>query len=142
MRRTLIVGNQTLGSEQLRAAVRERVAGEPCRFHIVVPATPPREQFVWSEGEAATVAHRRLDEALAWMDEEGATANGTVGDASAALAVADAVEREIFDEIIVSTLPSGVSRWIHQDLPHRLARRTGLPVDHVVAVIHEAEASR
>ena len=54
-----------------------------------------------------------------------------------ALAVADAVERQIFDEIIVCTLPSGVSRWIHQDLPHRLARRTGLPVDHVVAVVHE-----
>ena len=142
MRRFLIVGNQTLGSEPLRAAVRERVAAGPCRFHIVVPATPPREQIVWSEGEASTVARRRLDEALAWMEAASATSTGTVGDASPSLAVADALDKESFDEIIVSTLPSGVSRWIHQDLPHRLARRTGLPVDHVVAVIHEAEASR
>jgi hypothetical protein len=87
------------------------------------------------------VAQRRLDEALAWMEDEGAAATGSVGDASAALAVADAVERQIFDEIIVSTLPSGMSRWIHQDLPHRLARRTGIPVCHVVAVVH-AEAGR
>jgi hypothetical protein len=142
MRRFLIVGNQTLGSEQLRAAVRERLAAGPCRFHVVVPATPPRDQFVWSEGEATTVARRRLDEALAWMDAEGAIGSGTVGDASPALAVADVVEQESFDEIIVSTLPSGLSRWIRQDLPHRLARRTGLPVRHVVAVVREAEASR
>ena len=87
------------------------------------------------------MARHRLDDALAWMDEEGAAVTGTVGDASPALAVADAVERQIFDEIIVSTLPSGLSRWIHQDLPHRLARRTGLPVCHVVAVVH-AEAGR
>jgi hypothetical protein len=142
MRRFLIVGNQTLASDELRAAVRERLAGEPCRFHIVVPATPPRDHFSWSEGEATVVARRHLDEALAWMNEEGATVTGTVGDTSPALAVADAVDRATFDEIIVSTLPSGVSRWIHQDLPHRLARRTGLPVAHVVAGVHEAEASR
>jgi len=141
MRRYLIVGNQTLGSEELRAAVRERLGDALCRFHVVVPATPPRDHFVWSEGEATTVAQRRLDEALAWMEDEGAAATGSVGDASAALAVADAVERQIFDEIIVSTLPSGMSRWIHQDLPHRLARRTGIPVCHVVAVVH-AEAGR
>jgi hypothetical protein len=142
MRHFLIVGNQTLGSEQLRAAVRERLAAGPCRFHVVVPATPPRDHFVWSEGEATTVARRRLDEALAWLDAEGAITTGTVGDASPALAVADVAEREYFDEIIVSTLPSGLSRWIGQDLPHRLARRTGLPVCHVVAVVHEAGASR
>ena len=141
MRSFLIVGNQTLGSAQLRAAVRDRLDDGPCRFHIVVPATPPREQFVWSEGEAVTVARQRLEEALAWMEEEGASVTGAVGDASPALAVADAVQRQIFDEIIVSTLPSGLSRWIHQDLPHRLARRTGVPVCHVAAVVH-AEAGR
>jgi hypothetical protein len=142
MRRFLIVGNQTLASDELRAAVRERVADGPCRFHIVVPATPPGDHFSWSEGEAITVARRRLDEALAWMDEEGATCTGTVGDGSPALAVADVLERESFDEIIVSTLPSGLSRWIHQDLPHRLARRTGLPVAHVVAAVPATEVRR
>jgi hypothetical protein len=143
MRRFLIVGNQTLASEELRAAVRERLAGEePCRFSIVVPATPPREHLTWSEGEATTVARTHLDEALVWMDEAGATVTGTVGDASAALAVADALDRESFDEIIVSTLPSGLSRWVRQDLPHRLARRTGLPIAHVVARVDEPEVSR
>lgn len=142
MRRFLIVGNQTLASEELRAAVRERLVGEPSEFHIVVPATPPREHFSWSEGEAITVARRHLDEALAWMEEEGATVSGTVGDTSPTLAVADALERASFDEIIVSTLPSGLSRWIHQDLPHRLERRTGLPVAQVVTRVPDPEMSR
>jgi hypothetical protein len=142
MRRYLIVGNQTLASEQLRAAVRERLAGGPCRFHVVVPATPPSEHFSWSEGEAITVAGRRLDEALAWMDAQGATCTGNVGDGHPALAVADALDRAQFDEIILSTLPTGVSRWIHQDLPRRLARRTSVPVTHVVAVLAESEVRR
>ena len=43
MRRFLIVGNQSLGSRELRAAVDERVAEGPCHFHIVVPATPPHD---------------------------------------------------------------------------------------------------
>jgi hypothetical protein len=142
MRRFLIVGNQTLASEELRAAVRERRLVEPSRFHIVVPATPPREHFSWSEGEATSVARRHLDEALAWMEAEGAAVTGEVGDASPALAVSDALERATFDEIIVSTLPSGLSRWLHQDLPHRLERRTGLPIAHVVARIPDREPSR
>jgi hypothetical protein len=48
----------------------------------------------------------------------------------------DAVEETLheseFHEIIVSTLPRSVSRWLHVDLPHRLSR-TGLPVTTVTA---------
>ncbi len=142
MRRFLIVGNQTLASEELRAAVAERLAAGPCEFRIVVPATPTREHLAWSEGEALVVAQRRLDDAVARMEAQGATVTGTVGDASPALAVADVLDHGSFDEILVSTLPPGLSRWIHQDLPHRLARRTGLPVCHVVASVSEAEISR
>ena len=41
------------------------------------------------------------------------------------------------DEIIVSTLPHGFSSWLHQDLPHRAERVTGLPVT-VVSAAHPA----
>ena len=36
----------------------------------------------------------------------------------------------------------GLSRWIRQDIPHRLARRTELPVCHVVAHVKALEESR
>jgi hypothetical protein len=41
------------------------------------------------------------------------------------------LERSSFDEIIVSTLPAPVSRWLRLDLAHRLERRFHLPVTHV-----------
>jgi hypothetical protein len=54
----------------------------------------------------------------------------------------DAVEEALHDgdfhEIIVSTLPRSVSRWLHVDLPHRLSH-TGLPVTTVTARERSAE---
>jgi hypothetical protein len=44
-----------------------------------------------------------------------------------------------FDEIIVSTLPTGSSRWMGIDLPHRLEKLTSVPVRHVVSKPPQAE---
>ncbi|MGI8685870.1 MAG: hypothetical protein ACR2MO_12440 [Acidimicrobiales bacterium] len=43
------------------------------------------------------------------------------------------LERPPFDEILLFTHPPGVSRWLHQDLPHRAQRQFAIPVTHVVA---------
>jgi hypothetical protein len=137
MRHYIVVGNQTLGSERLFAEIRECMDAGPSRFHVIVPATPPREQAFWTEGEANAIAQARLDVAIARLHAEGAIATGHVGDASPVRAVEDELRGHDFDEIIVSTLPPGPSRWIRQDLPSRLARRTGLPVRHVIADIGE-----
>jgi hypothetical protein len=75
------------------------------------------------------------------MHAEGAVSSGSIGDPDPVLAVVDALPRDQFDEIVVSTLPPGLSRWIRQDLPHRLARRTELPVCHVVADVAALEQS-
>ena len=40
MRRYLVVANQTLGGEELWDAIRERMSGGDCHFHLLVPATP------------------------------------------------------------------------------------------------------
>ena len=37
------------------------------------------------------------------------------------------------DEAVVCTLPGESSRWIRSDLPHSVARYTGVSVLHVVA---------
>ena len=36
-----------------------------------------------------------------------------------------------FDEVIISTLPLGVSRWLGLDVPHRVERRFKVPVTTV-----------
>ncbi|MGB0096538.1 MAG: hypothetical protein WBP81_28875 [Solirubrobacteraceae bacterium] len=44
--------------------------------------------------------------------------------------MADAVNLRGFDEIVLSTLPSRLSRWMRIDLPSKV-RALGLPVLHV-----------
>ena len=133
MHRYLVVANQTLGGEHLAAEVRRRLAVGPCRFHILVPATQPRDHSVWTEGEARTLAQERLDHALTRFRELGAEADGEVGDERPLDAVRDAVPGREFDEVILSTLPAGVSRWLGQDLVHRVERALNLPVTHIIA---------
>ncbi len=132
MRRYLVVANQTLGGEHLLDEVRNRMAVGPSSFHIVVPATSPADHAVWSEGEARALAQKRLELALARFRDLGAEADGEVGDANPIEAVRDCQSVERFDEIILSTLPPGASRWLKQDLPHRMERACGVPLTHVV----------
>jgi len=133
MKRYLVVANQTLGGEHLAEAVRERLVAGPCTFHVVVPATPPHDTGTWTEGEAQNIARERLDKELARFAELGAEASGEVGDADPLMAARDAALEETFDEVIVSTLPAGASRWLKLDLPHRLEKALGVPVVHLEA---------
>src|SRR5688572_17154590 len=131
MRRCLVVANQTLGGEHLEAEVRRRLAAGPCRFHLVVPATPPSDHATWVEGEAKVLARERLDLALEKFRAMGAQVDGEVGDARPLLAIGDALRHAEFDEIILSTLRPGASRWLKMDLPHRAERQFELPVTQV-----------
>src|SRR5438128_12664608 len=139
MRRYLVVANQTLGGEHLAEKVRECMAAGDAQFHILVPASHP-EHLTWTEGQARAVAKQHLDEALARFRELGAVADGEVGDDSPLRAIDDVLRRESFDEIILSTLPPGPSRWLKQDLPHRVVRTFNLPVTHIVAMREHATA--
>lgn len=133
MRRFLVVANQTLAGEQLFAKAAELSRNGDCSFYVVVPATPGHKQLVWSEGEAHAIAERRLASALQKLGDLGCTVDGEVGDASPMQAITDALEHVDADEILLSTLPPGASRWLRQELPRRVERRFGLPVVHVVA---------
>src|SRR5437660_1021193 len=115
MRRYLVVGNQTLRSARLLRELRARLTDGPCSFYVLVHAANPHVHAFWTEGEAHAVAQDRLDEAVEHLAGEGIPAVGSVGDASPLDAVTDLLLREEFDEVIVSTLPPGPSRWIHHD---------------------------
>jgi hypothetical protein len=69
---------------------------------------------------------------------EGLEIEAKLGDPDPVAAVEDAVNFGSYDEIIVSTLPTHLSKWLKLDLPHRVERATGLPVKHVLASEPEA----
>ena len=133
VRNVLIVANQTLAGEPLLNAVKERLEAGECHFHVVVPATPSQTDGAAQTPERAyALASQRLGRALADISKAGSEAAGEVGDPEPLEAVRLSLEREKPDEIIVSTLPLGRSRWLRRDLPTQLRNLTGLPVTHVV----------
>jgi hypothetical protein len=140
MRSYLVVGNQTLGSPELAEAIWERAALEPSSFHLVVPATPISHGFTWDEDEARAAANERLSDALARLRDTGAEVSGEIGASDPIEATADALRGREVDEIILSTLPPGVSRWLKRDLPHRVEQRFGLPVTTVIGERQAASA--
>ena len=113
--------------------IEARLRQGPCRFTLLVPATPPAEHATWTEGEAKALATRRMEEALARFAATGADdADGVVGDAHPMRAIDDLLIDRRYDEIILSTLPPGVSRWLKLDLPRRVEQRFALPVTTVI----------
>lgn len=147
MHKVLIVANETIGGHDLAAAVADRLTDGECTFHLVVPV-PPNPPSAVAVGLAAIecaaaididpanqheVARQRLACGIEWLQGLGAQADGEVGPSDGVSAVCAVIERERFDEIIVSTLPSRISKWLRQDLPHRIERKVDVPVAVVTA---------
>ena len=82
----------------------------------------------------ATTAEARLDAALEAMTAAGlGNVSGRTGDHDPIVAAMEVWDPMEFDEIVVSTLPTGSSRWLGLDLPRRLEKLTSVPVRHVVS---------
>jgi hypothetical protein len=134
----LIVANQTLPSVALASEVASRIAAGAREFHVVVPATPPPGGgFTWDEEAAREAAQDRLSAFIAGIVAQGATADGEIGDRDPVAAVRDAARGRDIAEIILSTLPSGASKWLRQDVPSRLKGAMTIPI----AVVTERESS-
>lgn len=146
-RRYLLVANQTLGGSQLGAKLAE-LAAESAQCFVLVPATHPSDYasigafagegglggIHWEDdatGEAQ--ARWRLERTLTRLRELGVPAQGGLGPADPHAAIRALLARESFDEIILSTLPAGVSRWLGIDLPHRVKRSFDIPVTTLIA---------
>jgi hypothetical protein len=130
----LVVANRTAESPELLDALRRRATQGPSEFTLLVPATP--QGVAWAAdmfaGEAAAEEHRHafLDE----LREEGLpVADAKVGDPDPLAALMDECNQHEYDELIISTLPLHVSKWLRVDLPRKAQAATGLPVTHVVA---------
>ncbi len=131
--RVLVVANRTAESPELLEALRTRTVQGPCEFTLLVPATP--HGIAWAAdmhagGDEAEVHREAFVEELR---QEGLdVANARVGDPDPLAAIQDECNFNTYDELIVSTLPLHVSKWLKVDLPRKARAATGLPVTHVV----------
>jgi hypothetical protein len=132
--RVLIVAHRTAAGSPLIEKVRERAAKGPCRFCLLVPHAPRAAD---PEGEEAG---RTLEMALPLLEEAaGGGVRGAVGDSDPVVAVTETLRNNQFDEVIISTLPQRVSRWLAREVPRRIEAH-GLPVTVVTAP--QAERAR
>lgn len=135
MRRYLVIANQTLGGRRLLERARELCDEGPCAFHVVVPATEPRDHVHRVEADSGEqLARQRLEAELERLREIGAEATGEVGSPRPLECAREALEAQDYDAILVSTLPAGISRWLGMDLPSRIERDAGIPVEHIEAL--------
>jgi hypothetical protein len=132
--RVLVVAHKTAATPELLSAVRARAARGPCRFTLLVPASAHGlDRLMNPEGQTDDEAQEVLDLALPLLeDAAGARVDGMIGDPAPLEAIQDAVNLHGFDEIILSTLPAHVSRWLKLDLPSKL-KGLGLPVTTITA---------
>src|SRR5690349_388245 len=102
----LVVANRTAATPLLLEAIRARVERDGAvYFHLLVPNVPGGEAVV--------------DRAVPLIEEAAhRPVTGSVGRREDPMdAVEEALRDGDFDEIILSTLPRSVSRWLHMDLP-------------------------
>jgi len=132
--RVLVVAHKTAATSSLIEAVRERAARGPCAFTLLVPnAAHGMHRVVDPGDQGSREAQGVLDHALPLLEEAaGGPVQGLIGDPEPMAAVHDAVNLRGFDEVIISTLPARVSRWLRLDLPSKVAG-LGLPVTTVTA---------
>jgi hypothetical protein len=159
--RYLVVANHTLGGPQLAEAIRDRMSRGPAEFWVLAPATPTTHLVndfnvlsgafpvdpdlvlgaadVRTRDQGIAEAQSNLDTELQRLREIGATADGAVGDPDPMKAIEETLAQRQFDEFILSTMPPAISRWLAWDLPHRVRRRTDVPLT-VIAYAQVAAA--
>ena len=85
-----------------------------------------------TDEEATAQARERLGLMLTGLAELGVPVKGDLGSSDPLEAIEEACADRQFDEIIVTTLPQHVSRWLRAGLPHHAERRFGLPVTTII----------
>jgi hypothetical protein len=119
--RVLIVANRTASTPRLIEAVRRRAAASPCEFALLIPDVTDRKAADWT----LETAQRLLRPAARGRVE------GLVGGPDPFESIREAVREGNFDEVIVSTLPRRVSKWLRRDVIRRV-EGLGLAVTAIV----------
>jgi biopolymer transport protein ExbD len=120
---TLVVANQTVGTEQLFETLKAMAADGPRRFVVIMPQ---------GEGGGGD-PYERLAQVLQSLEQAGLDAVGQVVHPDPFTAIQNAVRYYPVDDIVISTFEPERSGWLRADLVERVRHATGKPVQHIVA---------
>ena len=123
VKRTLVVANQTVASDELLDLLRRKAQEEPRRFIVICPQS----------GEENGQGAERLAHTLKELEDAGLEAVGQLVHPDPYTAIQNALQFYAPDDIVISTFPETRSGWLRSDLVGRVESTTGKPVEHVVA---------
>jgi hypothetical protein len=124
VKRTLVVANQTVASEELLGLLRRKAEEEPRRFIVICPQSGDEN----GAGAAERLAHTLKD-----LEAAGLDAIGQVVHPDPYTAIQNALQFYAPDDIVISTFPETRSGWLRGDLIGRVETSSGKPVEHVVS---------
>lgn len=136
--RVLVLANRTADSNELRQQLLARHGQGPIAVTMLAPA-------IWEVQDphgGTESAWRRLRAAQKHLHAGGIEVSCVIGDPDPMTAFEREWQRGRYDEIIVSTLPRYLSRWLRIDLPDRIGHAAaGVPITHVIARPEPVDAS-
>ena len=131
----LVAVDRTAVTPELVDVLRERAERSPASFHVLVANPSAKAELTEHERERHHEEGERVL-ALTLPFVEQAVGSPVTGSVSIRHDPMDAIEEALHDgdfhEIVLSTLPHSVTRWLHIDLPHRVSH-LGLPTRTVTA---------
>jgi hypothetical protein len=123
----LVVANQTVDSDELYHDLQNRAERGPISVTFLVPQDSP--------GGMGT----RVRRAVQRLHADGIDAEAMLGDVDPACAVIEVWDPRRWDEVIVATFPTAVSRWLRIDVPHRIRRTIDAPVSTIQSRVRERD---
>jgi hypothetical protein len=139
--RLLVVANQTLDGQELRAELLARKPKPELR--VVAPVLVSRAKYVMSDIDTELVRARgRVEEMLAWARREGFAISGVVCAEGPLTALEDELRRFGPDEVLISTHTPERSNWLEAGVVERARQELDIPVGHVVVDLGRTELRR
>lgn len=117
VRRILIVANRTAATPTLVERIKVLAGERPSAFSLLIPDAPKSDHTDWTMQSALPLLERAA----------GGPVDGLTGGEDPFEAIRKAIDDGTYDEIVISTLPARVSKWLRRDLPRRV-QNLGLPV--------------
>jgi hypothetical protein len=139
--RLLVVANQTLGGQELRA---DLLAREPRpELRVVAPILVSRAKYVMSDIDTELVlARERLEETLGWARRQGFVVSGRVCSEGPLTALEDELRSFGPEEVLISTHTPERSNWLEEGVVERARDELDIPVGHVIVDLERAQLER